>query len=169
MREDHDDIPLLERYQEQTGDVKRKLSAIFEELVTVDLPDNHTLVAQHAGLEKLHFSCIKMFLNSHAARFTKLPVTANDKTSKLPKLDVPSFNGNILHWQPFWEQFETSVHNCSSLSNAEKLVYLHQAIRTGSAQMIIEDQYNEAVSCLKAVAPTSSIVPTSMPSWTLPL
>ena len=49
-----------------------------------------------------------------------------------------------------------SVHHRSSLSNAEKLVYLQQAIKDGSARSAIEglsrsgDHYNEAIDCLKA-------------------
>ena len=77
------------------------------------------------------------------------------KHSKLPKLEVPTFNGNVLHWQQFWEQFETTVHGRDGLTNAEKLVYLQQAIRSGSSRTVIEglshsgDQYGEAISCLK--------------------
>lgn len=43
VREDHDDVPLLEQYQEQMDDVK-ELSAIYEEFVAVDLPDDHALI-----------------------------------------------------------------------------------------------------------------------------
>ena len=72
-----------------------------------------------------------------------------------PSFQNWTFDGDVLHWQPFWEQFETSVHNRTSLSNAEKLVYLQQAIRNGSARTAIEGlshsggQYDEAVGCLK--------------------
>ena len=27
------------------------------------------------------------------------------KGVRLPKLEVPTFDGDILHWQSFWEQF----------------------------------------------------------------
>lgn len=30
---------------------------------------------------------------------------------KLPKLDVPKFDGNILNWRSFWEQFCVAVHD----------------------------------------------------------
>ena len=43
---------------------------------------------------------------------------------KLPKIDVPTFNSNILNWQTFWEQFSIAIHEHSSLSDTEKLVYL---------------------------------------------
>ena len=158
LGEDHDDVPLLEQYQEQMDDIKKEFSAIYEEFVAIDLPDDHILVTQHADLEKLHFDCshlIKKLLSSHASHTTKATATSSDKTSKLPKLDVPTFDGDVLHWQPFWEQFETSVHDHNSLSKAEILVYLQQAIRNGSAKTAIEglshsgDQYDEAVGCLK--------------------
>ena len=75
---------------------------------------------------------------------------------KLPKLDVPTFDGNILNWKQFWEQFTVFVHKRFSLSNAEKLVYLQQAIKDGPAKSSIEglsrsgDHYDEAVDCLKS-------------------
>ena len=40
------------------------------------------------------------------------------KGIKLPKIEVPTFDGNILHWPTFWEQFEVSVHDKDSLSDA---------------------------------------------------
>ena len=164
VTEDHKEIlPLLEQHKEQLADVKRELSVIYEELITIDLPDDHDLVMQHAHLEKVHFD------GSHTAKkwiaFHSTPSTTSnthviststvDKHSKLPKLEVPSFDGNVLHWQKFWEQFETSVDSRDGLTNAEKLVYLQQAIRNGSARTAIEglsnsgNQYGEAVSCLK--------------------
>ena len=141
LSEGHDDVPLLEQYQEKMSDIKKSLSAVDEELVTLDLDDDHDLVVQHAELEKLHFNCshsIKKLLSFCTTRSVKVSATTSEKTSKLPKLDVPAFNGNVLHWQTFWEQFETSIHSRSSLSNAEKLVYLQQAIKNGSARSAIE-------------------------------
>ena len=75
---------------------------------------------------------------------------------ELPKLEAPTFNGNILHWRSFCEQFSNSVHGRSNLSAAEKLVYLQQALKGGLARSTIEglsrsgDNYDEAVRYLKA-------------------
>ena len=75
---------------------------------------------------------------------------------RLPKLDVPTFDGDILHWSTFWEQFVTSVDSRKHLSNAEKLVYLQHAVKNGSAISVIQglsqsgEQYTEAVECLKS-------------------
>ena len=75
---------------------------------------------------------------------------------KLPKIDVPSFDGNILHWQTFWDQFCISLHHHTNLSEAEELVYLQQALKDGNNKRSIKglsqsgDCYAEAISCLKS-------------------
>ena len=58
---------------------------------------------------------------------SKLTPTTNELSEesqcKLPKLDPPSFDGNILNWQTFWDQFESSVHNKVKLSEVDKFTY----------------------------------------------
>ena len=60
---------------------------------------------------------------------------------KLPKLDVPKFDGNIVNWKTFWEQFKVSIHSRSSLSDAKKLVlvYLQHLLKDGTAKSVIKD------------------------------
>lgn len=67
------------------------------------------------------------------------------------------FDGNIIHWKLFWDQFTTAaVHSKKTLSNAEKNVYLQHAIKDGSARNVNEglshsgDNYEETVECLKS-------------------
>lgn len=76
--------------------------------------------------------------------------------AKLPKLDVPAFDGNLIHWKQFWEQFTVSMHNRSNLSTTEKIIYLKYAIKDGSVKNAIKglshscDNYDKVVECLKA-------------------
>ena len=78
------------------------------------------------------------------------------KGVKLPKYEVPTFDGNLLNWRSFWEQFCVSVHDCPTLSDPEKFVYLQQALKNGSAKNAIEglsrsgEHDAEAVECLKS-------------------
>ena len=70
-------------------------------------------------------------------------------------MEVPTFDGNVLNWTTFWEQFSISVHDRTNISEPEKLVYLQQALKDGSAKHTIEglsrsgNQYNETVDCLQ--------------------
>ena len=65
------------------------------------------------------------------------------------------FDGELLHWQTFWEQFSISVDKRSDISNTEKLVHLCHSQKDGSANNTIEglshssDQYKEAIDSLK--------------------
>ena len=129
---------------------------MYEMLVTLDLEKEDDLVVQHAKLEKHQFSCshkVRKLLNSHAPISVLAPV-ADGKGLKLPKLEVPTFDGDVLHWRQFWEQFSISVHDRSHLTDVEKFVYLQQAVKNGSAKNAIEglsrsgDHYREAVECL---------------------
>lgn len=42
---------------------------------------------------------------------------------RLPKINVPTFSGKLLHLRLFWEQFCISVHHQRDISATEKLVY----------------------------------------------
>ena len=73
---------------------------------------------------------------------------------KLPKIDIPKFDGNLLKWRTFWEQFKVSIHERDNLSEAEKLVYLRHSLSEGSAKHVIEglsrtgECYQDAIECL---------------------
>lgn len=43
---------------------------------------------------------------------------------KLPKLQLVSFDGNVLKWNEFWDCFKASVHQNESLSEVDKMNYL---------------------------------------------
>ena len=115
-------------------------------------------LCRHAILEKGFFDCsllIKERLKTvHCS--TASSASKDGNGVRLPKLDVPTFSVDILNWQTFWEQFCVSVHDHSHLSNAEKLVYLRQAVKDGSARCTIEglsrsgEHYEEDVECLAA-------------------
>ena len=42
---------------------------------------------------------------------------------RLPELVIKKFNGNILEWQPFWNQFSSVIHQ--KISVIDKLNYLN--------------------------------------------
>lgn len=53
----------------------------------------------------------------------------------LPKISVASFDGNILNWTSYWEQFEITVHNKDILRDIEKLAYLRDAVKSTVAML----------------------------------
>ena len=147
----------LQLHQEQLSEFRRELAEIRDALLTMGLDGSDDLMETHEGLEKRLFDCslcIKELL--YISKDLVSPSAGDGKGVRLPKLDVPTFNGDILTWQTFWEQFCVSVHERSQLSDAEKLVYLRQALRDGTARSAIEglsrsgEHYKEAVECLRS-------------------
>ena len=141
------DVCLLRQYEERTNDINRELVKTRDDLHQMDT------------LESQVFDCsvnIKKSLFSACCPTKTLIPPPESKGVRLPKLDVPTFDGNILNWRSFWEQFCISVHDRSSLSDSEKLVYLQQSLKGGSAKNAIEglsrssEYYTEAIGCLKS-------------------
>ena len=44
--------------------------------------------------------------------------------SRLPKLTLPTFSGNILDWLTFWDSFQAAIHLNPNLSGIQKFNYL---------------------------------------------
>lgn len=112
-------------------------------------------------------------LNPHATEFTlsnnlinPTPVSftpANNSSStfsnssmyhKLPKLTLPTFGGNILEWQPFWDSFCAAVHENLSLNDVQKFNYLRSQLYGEASQcisglQITNTNYAQALHVLK--------------------
>ena len=76
-------------------------------------------------------------------------------SAKLPKLILKTFSGDILHFQEFWECYDSAVHSNESLDKITKYNYLRSllvgdAAATVSGLALTSDNYDEAVSILRA-------------------
>lgn len=74
--------------------------------------------------------------------------------AKLPKLELPQFNGDPLKWTSFWEQFEVVVHN-SDMAEVTKFTYLRSLLK-GDAKATVQglslskEHYSVACDLLKS-------------------
>lgn len=92
-------------------------------LLFLDLEDGDDLCILLREIEERFFAD-----SLEIKRLMQLPMPIpidppNDrKEIKLPKLDIPTFNGDILFWKAFWEQFNIVALSGSDISDAKKLV-----------------------------------------------
>ena len=74
---------------------------------------------------------------------------------RLPKISIPTFDGKILSWKSFWEQFDATIHSKAGLNVIEKLTYVQDALKDSPARFMIQgltrtsENYEEAIKCLK--------------------
>ena len=122
--------------------------------------DEDELRRQYLRLKTQHFDCsriVKSRLNAtNGTSRTTSPIPPDHETGlKVPKLDAPTFDGDILSWTRFWEQFSISIDSRKNLSDSEKFVYLQQSLKGGTAKTLIEglsgtgEHYSKAIACLK--------------------
>jgi len=81
--------------------------------------------------------------------------TPESLVHKLPTLQSPSFNGETLEFEAFWDQFEAQIGKRSDLSKVSKLQYLKTCLKGSATELIksfasTDDNYDEAVSILKS-------------------
>lgn len=82
------------------------------------------------------------------------PIPTTNHISRLPKLNLPSFSGNPLHWLTFWDSFDVAVNSNPNLEGVQKFNYLRAQL-TGDASRAIagfpltNNNYAQAIDLLK--------------------
>ena len=112
-------------------------------------------------------SQIRQTIDSHASSISRpLSVSATEfvpsdppslrepPVSRLPKLNLPSFAGDPLTWQSFWDSFQAAVHSNAALDSVQKFNYLKaqlcgDASRAIAGLLLTSANYNHAVSLLQ--------------------
>ena len=101
---------LLESHEERLKSIDTDLLGINHDMLQID--DFESVAGRTGGQEEALFElqvAIKRLLKNIKA------VSAVDKDKglsgvKLPKLNVPTFDGKVLNWNSFWEQFDMTIH-----------------------------------------------------------
>jgi hypothetical protein len=98
--------------------------------------------------------------HSSIVEVSSIPFTTNTSSSissqlhKLPKLELPHFDDDILTWQTFWDSYETSVHQNPNLTDVKRFAYLKSqlhgdAARTLEGFALTNANYSRAVDLLR--------------------
>ena len=137
---------LVEQLKEQLNglrlelfDVSRSILAQTED-TTVQTEEENRI--SRAILEACPFIRRMLSTLPPVAEPTAVPAAPTVPTIKeggvrLPKIEVPKFDGNIMKWKTFCEQYSVSIDSKSGLSDPEKLVYLRQALKDGQGNDLI--------------------------------
>ena len=73
---------------------------------------------------------------------------------RLAKLEIEKFDGDVINWSSFWDQFSSAIHENDSLSKINKFIYLKSflcdsAKLTISGLSLSSEKYKEAIDLLK--------------------
>ena len=141
--------------------------SLREQWLEADLSPEHALQGE---LDTCERQLTHMEGNVSAAKTRSLPLTMPLSSSvasfsssgapahhyiELPKIKVPTFNGDIMGWSTFWSTFKSTVDDRTELNSSQKLNYLRQAIKDPALQLLLNspletpDTYQDIVTELK--------------------
>ena len=159
----HSKVPLSEivvqRHQERINNDTKELQSIQNEIVAIAPDDEIDAYKQkYDDICDLADSLTNVL---HGIRIGLAQSAASSSTSlssasavtKLPKLDLKQFDGNLLEWISFRDIFESAVHQNSAVPKVQKLVYLKSLVKGEASRLIqslvlSESNYDTAWSLL---------------------
>ena len=118
-------------------------AAIWDQTPSTDPEmENELMAAEEFHMKILtQINKIKKFLAQHNTPTVGTLDNASSSRSgsnnlKMPKFDLPKFDGKYEKWTPFHEQFMTSVDSNANLPDIQKFNYL-KSVLTGEASQLI--------------------------------
>ena len=128
-----------------------------DELLNSEISENHEPTSMNQALSTSQLSQATEVTGtvnqSNLINTESLTPVLPQTRSKLPKLILPKFRGEITQWRPFWDSFNSAVHTNSYLSNIDKFNHLNsvlegQASRAIQGLTLSESNYQAAVELL---------------------
>ena len=125
---------------------------------TVSLTTSHTAHLSddgHSTLETAAHDPIHSEARTNpSTEHTPVISSSSYATSRLPKLSIPTFTGNPLTWQSFWDCFDSAVNSNPVLSNIQKLSYLRAQLQGDASRVVAgfpltNASYSQSVELLK--------------------
>ena len=116
-----------------TNDFKKLRTAVEESTIHEDNLIHRDLVQIKSRIHALNS---RERESTPTSIMSSTPV-AKSRTVQLPKLQLPTFDGNIMNWAQFWAQFRTAVDSNPDLTQEHKLAYLRDAIKDPSIKALL--------------------------------
>ena len=128
------DKDLLEKLRttlQEKLDLLKKLSNDIVELLVNEAEIIAEIESSETLIDSIRSALIKLNRILGTASTPPPPVETPTIASrmKLPKLALPSFDGNYTRWLTFWDSYESAVHKNPELSDIDKFTYLKSLLQ----------------------------------------
>ena len=147
-------------YSPALAELRMLFSNLREQWTAEELDPEHPLQTEMDGCRR-SLTAMEGSVSSARTMATTMPAPSavhsmpvREMEPKLPTMDIPTFDGDIMKWCFFWSSFEAAV-DIKKMSKAHKLSYLRKAVRDPSSQTLLyspqedADFYDEVVAALK--------------------
>ena len=133
------------------------LNEIKIEEIEKEIEDNEAVVIRITeAKEKIEQAIRANSANRHEVSNTSgNDGAANSTSTRLPKLQLTHFKGDVTKWRSFWDCFKAAVHSNQAISKIDMYNYLNSLLEGPAARAIqglalTEANYNNAIELLQA-------------------
>jgi hypothetical protein len=126
-------IEELSSCRSKLTDIHTKIRALIPVDIELHKKDYHLLLQSCQSINHALHGIKANLPSSSSASTSAVP---NHTDMRFPKLDLKTFDGNLLDWMPFRDMFQSSIHNNSKMSGVMKLTYLKTLLRGEAARQI---------------------------------
>ena len=129
-----------------SGDQTALMSVQFANLLHISSTQSNTdsSNAQNANISTINTNQTFATLDSPIPISLNTGFAGNDSHYRIPKADLPKFEGSYEKWPGFSDTFKSAVHNNSKFSDSDKLMYLRSCLLGKAAEKI------ESLECTSA-------------------
>lgn len=143
-------------YGRPIKDIDTQLQAFATMLKQGTVPHKDTIYDMKTDLKARYTKLLVTDENARSATGST-PSTGSTAAQKyrLPRFNIPEFNGDPMQWATFWQRFSSSVDSNSNLNEIDKLTYLREAVKDKKAADLVMStssapgQYAKLVAMLK--------------------
>uniref|UniRef100_A0A5S6Q5F0 Uncharacterized protein n=1 Tax=Trichuris muris TaxID=70415 RepID=A0A5S6Q5F0_TRIMR len=116
----------LESYLAKCQDVQEDLQLLVKDAETLQ-EEIESWVAFESSVMDVKAK-VKEYLQRYKVSESQEAKEPSSVGPNLPRWTLPQFNGDVLQFASFWDQFEAAVDSRTDLSNVTKMVYLQSAL-----------------------------------------
>ena len=154
-------LPSLTSYGTEKALTELEITLATLQAQAHPLKDRPELMMTLLGLNKDLTTLWERFSQDNSV--SKLPsssvsttsMTSMSKFDRLPRIELPSFNGENGGWRPYWEKFNNVLQKDPTVTNVDRLSFLLMTMKCKEGKEIIDSHtrrgpnYDAAVRALK--------------------
>ena len=145
----------LQKYSSSSSSQARSISAqTHHQESRLDTTDTQLENNNQESLEHIATNGVVSKSLPHTHVVCNVGQSVGQFVSRLPKLTLPTFGGDPLQFQTFWDSFAAAVHNDNSLKGVQKFHYLRAQLLEDASNVIddlplTDANYQHSVALLK--------------------
>ena len=138
---------IIDMYTADTQAAKQDVADVYRKILATQPADMAPHDIEDEALKDAADAILQDLVEQKAAAVAKRAPSSSGSTSgmstggtgsliRLPRVDLPSFTGDLKEWMSFKDLFQSAVDKNSSITDAQKLTYLQSCLSGEGSRLL---------------------------------